>query len=186
MADATIVGYVARLDEIAQGIADSVNALHREGFGLDGSTGGDFFDTTDAGTESGAAGAASRIRIAQAVAADPAAIAASASGSPGDNAVARAIGDLGTVATLRGGTRSMTQLVAEFSGAVAADTGAARFAVEAGGALVQSLENRRDSVSGVSLDEEAVNLVKYQQAFEAAARVVSITNQMMETLLNEI
>jgi len=42
----------------------------------------------------------------------------------------------------------------------------------------------RDSVSGVSLDEEMTNLVKYQRAYQAAARLVSVADQLYQTLID--
>jgi flagellar hook-associated protein 1 FlgK len=51
-------------------------------------------------------------------------------------------------------------------------------------AIVAQLTNQRDSVSGVSLDEEMVNLVKYQKSFAAAARVVTMMDQLLETIIN--
>lgn len=53
-------------------------------------------------------------------------------------------------------------------------------------AIESSLENRRDEISGVSVDEELVNLVKYQQAYQASAKYISIVNGLVERLLNTI
>ncbi|MEO5357728.1 MAG: flagellar hook-associated protein FlgK [Nitrospirae bacterium YQR-1] len=50
--------------------------------------------------------------------------------------------------------------------------------------VTQQLQLQRDSVSGVSLDEEAMNLVKFQKGFEAAARLVSVTDEMLKILVN--
>ncbi|MCK4689706.1 MAG: flagellar hook-associated protein FlgK, partial [Candidatus Marinimicrobia bacterium] len=50
--------------------------------------------------------------------------------------------------------------------------------------IVQNLQNQRDSVSGVSLDEEITNLIKHEQAYQAAARMVSTVDEMMRTVLN--
>jgi flagellar hook-associated protein 1 FlgK len=50
--------------------------------------------------------------------------------------------------------------------------------------VLQQLQDQRGSISGVSLDEEAGNIVQYQRAYEAAARVVDTVNQMLETLIN--
>lgn len=49
--------------------------------------------------------------------------------------------------------------------------------------LLESVEARRDSLSGVNLDEEAVNLVRYQQAFQAAAQIITISEELFDTLL---
>jgi flagellar hook-associated protein 1 FlgK len=190
-ARSALPGYLANLDEIAQGLAASVNAIHEAGYGLDGGTGVAFFETDAtgadlAGSDPSSPGAAARIRVAAAIIADPRRVAASSSGSAGDNASARAIADLDRALTQRSGTATIADLALGFSMRVASDTAQASFLEEAGVGLVESLEYRREAVSGVSLDEEALNLVKYQQAYEAAARVVSVTNEMLDTLLREL
>jgi flagellar hook-associated protein 1 len=184
-------GYLANLDEIAEGLASSVNAIHEAGYGLDGGSGVAFFETDAegadlAGADMSSPGAAARIRIASAIIADPRRVAASSDGSAGNNASARAIADLDRSPTQRGGTATIADLALGFSLRVASDTAQASFLEDAGTGIVESLENRRDAVSGVSLDEEALNLVKYQQAYEAAARVISVTNEMLDTLLREL
>ena len=49
--------------------------------------------------------------------------------------------------------------------------------------LLMSLQSTRDSISGVSLDEEAANLIKYQRSYEAAARMISVADQLLQTVL---
>ena len=50
--------------------------------------------------------------------------------------------------------------------------------------LLFELNNRRDSVSGVSLDEEAANLIRYQRAYQASARIIQITDELLELVVN--
>jgi len=50
--------------------------------------------------------------------------------------------------------------------------------------MVDQLNTRKESISGVNLDEEAVNLIRYQQAFTAAARMITVVNEMLDELLN--
>ena len=50
--------------------------------------------------------------------------------------------------------------------------------------MIQHLNSYREEVSGVSLDEEMVNLVKFQHAYNAAARLITTTDEMMETIIS--
>ena len=52
--------------------------------------------------------------------------------------------------------------------------------------MVLQVENHRESISGVSIDEETVNLIKYQNAYQAAAKLITTSDQMMQTLLGMI
>ena len=52
--------------------------------------------------------------------------------------------------------------------------------------MVHQLENYRESISGVSIDEEMLNLVKYQNAYQAAAKLISTADEMMQSVLNMI
>jgi flagellar hook-associated protein 1 FlgK len=52
------------------------------------------------------------------------------------------------------------------------------------GDSLQQLKMQRESISGVSLDEEMLNMVKYQQAYNAAARVMSVMNDLIDTVIN--
>ena len=50
--------------------------------------------------------------------------------------------------------------------------------------MVVQLENRRESISGVSLDEEMINLVKFQTAYDAAAKLVTTADELLQTVLS--
>jgi len=62
-------------------------------------------------------------------------------------------------------------------------TSQAKSESDAGTLSLQQLNQQRSAVSGVSLDEETTNLLRYQQAFEAAARVISTIDQLTQTVL---
>ena len=57
---------------------------------------------------------------------------------------------------------------------------------EATSVVKETLESQREALSGVSLDEEAVNLIRQQRAFQGAARLISTVNEMMDTVLNMV
>jgi flagellar hook-associated protein 1 FlgK len=50
--------------------------------------------------------------------------------------------------------------------------------------LLFDLKNRRESIAGVSLDEEAANIIRYQRAFEASARIIKLTDELLEMVIN--
>ncbi len=177
--------YLNRLDTLAQTIVTEVNTLHQTGFGLtidpvSGTpvNGQDFF--VAAGTSAASIAVNPDIlndvnRIAAAI---------SAASLPGDNRNAVAIAALQTQGTLSSGTATFNDFFNALVGRVGSDVRHAAVNHEHETAMVAQLENYRESVAGVSLDEEMINLVKYQHAYEAAARVITTVDEMLDTVLN--
>jgi flagellar hook-associated protein 1 FlgK len=124
--------------------------------------------------------------LSAAVEADTNAIATSASGAPGDNEIARSLANLWDSRLMDGGTRTFQEFHQGFLADVGGRSEAASRAAESQDFIVQQVENMRDSVSGVSNEEELANLVKYQRAYEMAARAVRTTDEMLQTLINMI
>jgi len=169
--DQYIAGYLAKLDQVAGDLITAVNALHTTGYGLDGVSGRPFFSGSDAAT----------MAVDPAIAADPRRVAAaSAAGQPANSAVALQIAQLRhTLSPTPEG--AYTALVSTLG----VDSAAVRDEVANQTGLVQLLDRRRQSTSGVSLDEEAVNLVRFQRAYEAAARLITANDEMLDKLINE-
>ncbi|HJU04489.1 MAG TPA: flagellar hook-associated protein FlgK [Nitrospiraceae bacterium] len=173
--DQAIPRLLRSLDTLAAAVATEINRQHRLGFGLDGSTGVDFFSAS--GLTAGTFAVALT---------DPKQIAASATatGVPGNNANALAVVDLqrAAIASLAGSTFN------DYYRATAADVGtAAKDAaqhVQAEELIHEQLENRWVEVSGVSLDEELVNMIKYQRAFEASSRLIVMGDELLQTILS--
>ncbi len=107
---------------------------------------------------------------------------ASYASTPGDNAIALGIADLEGEPLLEGATPG--DYYAGIVGLVAVATQDADRRTEFEEAMLQSLENRRSEVSGVNLDEEMINLMKFQRAYEAAAKVITAVDEMLETLIS--
>ena len=63
---------------------------------------------------------------------------------------------------------------------------AAKTGMEAADAILLALQTQKENISGVSLDEEAIELVKYERAFQGAARYLSVVDQMMTEMMNII
>ena len=132
----------------------------------------------------GTTGAASAIRLDPAIAADNRRIAAAAIAASGDNGTARAIAALRSERVLGGGTATLTDGWGELMYQLGSDVQGAEDARDTHAAITREVEAMRDQVSGVSLDEEALHLMKFQRAYEANARFFRAVDDMLITLLN--
>jgi len=167
------------IDQLAFDFSTALNALHQAGFAMDGSGGLALFDAGAASP-----GAASRISINALIVADPSLLAAagSAIAAPGDNTnLLLMIGtERSPLASGMTPTEALARAVSSF--------GATAQRLSSASMMNQSLENQlqgmRDSISGVSIDEELLNLSQAQRAFEATMKVITTADQMLETLLS--
>lgn len=114
----------------------------------------------------------------------PSLISAARNGQPGDNQTARAIADLqnSAIASL-GGQSLKTKYEAMINNVASTASGAKNTAASAS-AVRETLLTQREMLSGVSMDEEAINLMKYQRAYQGAARVVAAVDELMQTMLS--
>jgi flagellar hook-associated protein 1 FlgK len=126
------------------------------------------------------------IAVSDAIRTQPALLAAAKNGEPADNQTARAIADLEgkPLAGLAG--RSLKDSYEQVVNETATTAATAKNNVEATTVVKQTLESQREALSGVSLDEEAVNLIRQQRAFQGAARLITVVNEMMDTVLNMV
>src|SRR3954453_3566504 len=159
-ATGTLQGYRTTLNAFAKQLADSVNALHNPG-----GTGTNFFTYTN-GSE------ASTL----AVNVTATTVVASTTGNPGANDVALAITALRGGAAGSGYQALVTQIGADVNDATRQATTAQ--------ALTSAVDDNRQSTSGVSMDEEMTNLVKFQRAYRASARAMSSVDEMLDVLIN--
>jgi flagellar hook-associated protein 1 FlgK len=104
----------------------------------------------------------------------------------GDNGNARALAGLGEAGLFGQGMQSLTQATAQLTSTIGSAARQADLALDAQQAIDTQLADERAAVSGVNLDEEAANLVRYQQAYQAAAQVISIANENFQTLLGAV
>ncbi len=118
---------------------------------------------------------------------DPLAIAAAAgtatAGQTLDNTNALAIAALQSNATLIGGSATIEGGYANFVGVVGSMTSNAKFASTAAASLLTQAQSAQQATSGVNLDEEAANLIRYQQAYQAAAQIIKTASSMFDSLL---
>jgi flagellar hook-associated protein 1 FlgK len=173
--DQTIPAINAALDSLASKLSNSVNSVHQAGFDLNGAAGGNFFTVPP----SGGTGAAASIRVAIT---DPAKIAASLNGTPGDNSNVAAMLALQNQPIVNG--QSPLSAYGNLVFQVGNETSSAQSESTAAQATILQLQNQIGSVSGVSINEESVNLVQFERAYQAAAQVAGIINTLTATAIN--
>ena len=167
------------LDNLAAGIVSAVNTQQDAGYNLSGTQGTDFFMPFTPATAGSDAGAAAVMSVAIT---DPGQIAASSDGTPGDNGNATALANLQTEPVVSGQTAA--DYYSNLIDKVGNDVSNATAEQEAVGLVLQQLSSQQASISGVSLDEEATNLVMYQRAYEASARVISTVDELVSATIN--
>jgi flagellar hook-associated protein 1 FlgK len=170
-----IPGYIDKLDAIANSIVTEVNAQHRKGYDISGIAGGDFFDSSLTGAEN--------FRIVAAVASDVNLIAVSSTVN-GDGENARLIASLQDKTVMNGGKTTISDSYASLVGRIGRDVASAQGNLKQQTSIMQQLTNRRESISGVSLDEELMDIMKYQMAYNAAGKMVSTVNELLDTLIS--
>jgi len=107
-------------------------------------------------------------------------------GAVGDNRNAFAIADAMKSGVLEGGTVSVTAAVERLTGNLGSQTRAAQMSRDAESTVHQNDVAARDAVSGVNLDEEAANMLRFQQAYQAAAQIIAISGQLFDELINAV
>jgi flagellar hook-associated protein 1 FlgK len=127
---------------------------------------------------------AADIAVNQSVKDRPQLLAAARNGEKGDNQTALAIAGLESMAVAALNGASLKESYQNSVNAVATEAAAARNNAEATRTVKETLEAQREALSGVSLDEEAINLIRQQRAFQGAARVIAAIDEMMQTLLS--
>lgn len=185
-----VAGIRSELDALATALITDVNALHVTGWSptagasgnwdpLLGPTGSDilFFDSTAINSS------AARIRLSDAIEADANAIAAGGTlDAQGDNSIALAMAGLRDYSPTATGNSFSNSYQAIISGLAGAGRAAADSATVSETLLGQA-KTRRESTSGVSTDEDLMRLMRHQQAYAAAAKVIQTVDEMMAVLV---
>ncbi len=176
--DETIPRYIQELDTLAISIIEEVNSLHQTGYGLDGTTGLEFFDTNymTAGT----------IKLNSTLEVSPDKIAASGSGERGDGTIALAIQNIRNERVMLNGSSTINDFYNSIVGNLGVETSEAISFSENFALMVQQVENSKESIEGVSLDEEMANMIKFQHAYDAAARVITTMDEALEVVISRM
>lgn len=172
-----LADYQAQLDDIAVGLADALNAQHQAGYDAAGNPGGDLFsyDPTDP---------AATLSFDDGIVEDPSllAFAADPTAEAGDGGNLDAL--LATEDSALVGSQTAGEALSSLSSQVGFDVQEAAGNADSERAAADDLDALQQQLYGVDLDEEATDLITYQAAYEAAAKVLQAADQMLGTLLD--
>ena len=177
-----------QLDTAAYQLGTSVNKLQEQAVELTGNSSIGLF--TDLGEQ--VRGSASRLGVSQQVRQDPEAFATGLTVAPGDNRVVLEISSLAEKPLMPEFFRSndvesrftIGESINSLMGFLGSETQRERQFFESSDRVLSQLENYRESISGVSLEEEAINMIQYQHAFNAAAKATKVGDELLQTILS--
>ncbi|MGV8058099.1 MAG: flagellar hook-associated protein FlgK [Smithellaceae bacterium] len=174
--DEIIPSYQEQLDSLASSIITQVNNLQTNGYDLNGDAGVSLFTGTSA----------KDIAVNSAITDDPSLIAASSTsdGVPDDGSTATAVAELQNSMLLNSGTATFSDYYASLVSKVGTTVDSIDTYYSAQSDTVELYQNRRDSASGVSIDEETTKLLLYQSAYAASAKVMTYLDEMLKTLID--
>ena len=173
----TIPGYTSNLNTLAASLADTLNTQLAQGVDQNGNA-----PTTNLFTYDQASDAASSLTVTAGFTTDQ--IAAAAAGAPGGNTNIIAAAQLASAPTVNGFT--FTQFYGNMGSQVGSDLGnAQQDQIETQNQVTQA-QVQRANVSGVSLNAEAAKLLQFQQAYQAAAKMVTVLDSLTQTMINMI
>ncbi|MBN2071816.1 MAG: flagellar hook-associated protein FlgK [Candidatus Krumholzibacteriota bacterium] len=160
------------LDYLASSFITRLNDLHNMGWTPYGS-GYDFFSGTDAST----------IRVSEAIIANSDLIASSYDGTVGDNSLANDIVALANTCISDTDPLTLNERFETIISAIGIHSANSESMLRNEDMILSNLEMRKESITGVNLDEELVNLTRYQQSYEAAARIMTTIGELIDTIL---
>ncbi len=177
--DQVIPDFKGKMDQMAFRLADMVNRAHVEGFDRAGRPAEQFFILPQ-----GPEGASENLAMNENILNDVSKIAAGArQGAVGDNTVANVISQLQYKEIMDDGS-TVDDFYNSEVGRIGVLAQRAVKSRESQTNILGQLNNIRESISGVSLDEETTNMIEFQRAFDASARVIKTADEMFDTVLN--
>ncbi len=181
--DNLLPSYSNKLDKLAGAIVTEFNTQHQKGFALDGSAGGDFFSplTPEVDDPNPYQGMAGKIEV---FLSDPALIAAASAANevPGGNGNAILLAKLqNQQISVLGST--FQGFYADFVGEVGARVGLAKQNLAVEEVAFNKLDTMQKEMSGVSLDEELTNLISFQRSYQAAAKLITTADELLQTVI---
>ncbi len=177
--DHIIEDFKEKVDTMAYTMATTVNRAHTQGFDRVGRKGGEFFKQP-----MGVVGAAVNMRLSDGVANDVNKIVSAIKpNAPADNTVANVISSLQYKQVMDQGTATIGDFYNSLVGQVGVMSQRANRAIESQKNIMQQLGQIRESISGVSLDEETTKMIEFQKSYDASARLIRTADEMFDTVL---
>ena len=162
-----------QLEELAVTLMENVNSVHSQGFSITepSLTGINFFTEFKAG----------KLKINEDILDDPYLISISGDGTSGDNSIALKLAELKDENLLNG--KTLADNYAEYVSGVANEIKLQEQNAESSALVLNQLEQTKMQYSGVSTDEEMVNVMKYQRSYDAAAKLITVADELLQTIL---
>ncbi|MCM2323164.1 MAG: flagellar hook-associated protein FlgK, partial [Oligoflexia bacterium] len=177
--DQTLSTVLDRLDELAFSLAEMVNDVHTAGFTRNGQQGVAFFKPMGIRHR-----AAEFLELSDEVRANVNNIATAAiPEAPGDNRIAIAISALQNHRALNEGKATFDDFYNSIMSDVGVTAARNRNGIQQQRDIMTQLNKMRDRISGVSIDEETTNLMQFQHAYDASAKVIQVADEMLKTVL---
>jgi flagellar hook-associated protein 1 FlgK len=178
--DTIIAGYLSALDDMAATLISRVNEQHAEGSDFNGAPGGDLFAPFVQIIPGSNVGC---VRTMSVAVTDPKLIAAAdADADVGDNTNTQLLAGIGDEKLFAASTETVYQYYARLIYQIGSAENTAEDNITVQNNLLEQLKNQRGASFGVNLDEEAINIIKYQKAYQASARYANV----LDALSNEI
>jgi len=175
-----VEGSKAQLDLIANTLRTQINTLHRTGIAANGATGIDFFN--DDVPQTGAID----FGLSAAITSSADNIASGTSGNAGDGGLALSLSNMRNSPLGALGNKGFIDFYNFAVTQVAEDTASFAASLETQNSIINQIEEQRQSISGVSLDDEMATMVQFQRSYQAAAKVLTILDQVTEDLIGMI
>lgn len=178
--DSQITAFIDELNGLAESLATEVNSIHSSGYGANGTTGTNFFtEVSTSGDYASIFAVSDEVETST----DYIAVSSSTESTTG-NEIVLAIAELGSASvTIDGSSATFTDFCASMESEIGSLSENAQDLSDYHANLLSALETERDSISGVSTDEEMTNLIKYQYAYQAAARLITVAESLLDSLM---
>jgi flagellar hook-associated protein 1 FlgK len=173
----SIPKYLAYLNETAKAIINSVNSIHRMGFSVNGTTGLNFFKGTGA----------SDIAVNGAIASNPNLIATSSRPyEEGNNEIALKIASLKDTKVMANKSFTINEYVARIVSQIGVEVKDAKDTKSIKNSILNSLKEKRSSVSEVNKDEELAKIMILEKQFQAASKIITVADSLLQTVINMV